>query len=116
MFKAPIIGALFISFATGVGYTQASETSAGNVNAGRTYAIVTCSRCHDVKSRVAPSGPTGGAPTFYAVANSKNVTVTGLHVFLANPHPSMPNLVIGPRDKQNVIAYILSLKNSKEPL
>jgi hypothetical protein len=38
------------------------------------------------------------------------MTRLALKVFLQSPHASMPNLMVGGEDADNVIAYILSLK------
>jgi hypothetical protein len=39
------------------------------------------------------------------------MTATALHVWFQTPHPSMPNLILRSSDKENVFAYILSLKD-----
>jgi hypothetical protein len=37
----------------------------------------------------------------------------GIGVFLRTPHRNMPNLVISDSDRDNVIAYILSLRDKR---
>ena len=97
--------------------TLAAETAqVGNARAGLVYATKTCSACHDVKAQEDRRVSVAGAPTFRAVA--KTWTTLGLNVFLTTPHATMPNLMIADRDRKNVIAYIMSLKDSPktEPL
>jgi hypothetical protein len=53
------------------------------------------------------------APTFRAIANTPGMTALALTVFLRTPHRSMPNLVIADSDRDNVVAYILSLRDKR---
>jgi hypothetical protein len=39
------------------------------------------------------------------------MTATALTVWLTTSHPTMPNIVIEPNDMDNVVAFILSLKD-----
>ena len=43
------------------------------------------------------------------------MTATALAVWLRTPHKSMPNLMIAPQDRNNVIAYIVSLRDDRSP-
>jgi hypothetical protein len=38
------------------------------------------------------------------------MSITALTVWSRTSHPTMPNLVIGPEDMDDLIAYILSLR------
>jgi hypothetical protein len=51
------------------------------------------------------------APDFHAIANMSSTTPFGLMVWLTNPHPSMPSLVLTRQESTDVIAYILSLRD-----
>jgi hypothetical protein len=53
------------------------------------------------------------APTFRAIANTPGMTALALTVFLRTPHRNMPNLIISDSDRDNVIAYILSLRDKR---
>ena len=110
------IVALIASGAAAAEALAAETTRAGNARAGLVYATKTCSACHDVKAQEDRRVSVAGAPTFRAVA--KTWTTLGLNVFLTTPHATMPNLMIADRDRKNVIAYIMSLKDSPktEPL
>ena len=39
------------------------------------------------------------------------MTATALRVWLQTSHPTMPNIMLAPNDMDNVVAYILSLKD-----
>ncbi len=91
------------------------ERSEGDLAAGRNYAQGTCAQCHNVTARGPRLFGMFGTPDFYAVANAKTTSALGLNVFLTTPHPTMPNLIIAPEDRRNVIAYILSLRRAKKP-
>jgi hypothetical protein len=41
------------------------------------------------------------------------MTATALTVFFRNSHRDMPNLVLSDDDRDNVIAYVLSLRENK---
>ena len=81
----------------------------GDPVAGRLYAKETCTPCHSISAED-PVSPVIEATDFVTVANTPGMTRTALTVFLGTPHPTMPNLVLEPQDKDDVIAYILSLK------
>jgi hypothetical protein len=57
------------------------------------------------------SSPEPTAPPFKDVANTPGMTETALTVWLRTSHPTMPNIIVEPADMDNVIAYILSLKD-----
>ena len=44
------------------------------------------------------------------VADQPGITATALQVWMQTSHPTMPNIIVAPKDMRNVIAYILSLK------
>ena len=46
-------------------------------------------------------------------ANTPGMTITALTVWSRTSHPAMPNFVIDPKDMDDLIAYILSLKERK---
>jgi hypothetical protein len=71
-----------------------------------------CAECHAVLPSDTVS-PDAKAPTFKAVANTPGMTATALTVWFRSPHPAMPNLIIDPKDKEDLIAYILSLQDKR---
>jgi mono/diheme cytochrome c family protein len=84
----------------------------GDARRGRDYAQQLCSECHNVGSSDAQS-PNTKAPPFRHIANTPGMSVTALTVWSRTSHPTMPNLVIEPDDMDDLIAYILSLKDRK---
>ncbi len=81
----------------------------GDANRGLDYVKKSCTECHAVEAAEAYS-PNPDAPTFEEVAKTPGMTARALVVWLQSPHPTMPNLMVPPEDRDNVVAYILSLK------
>ena len=77
----------------------------GNPRAGGQTAAVLCVPCH----QIGEPGQ-GGAPRFADVANMPSTTALSLKVFLRSNHNEMPNLIIPDSETEDLIAYILSLK------
>lgn len=87
---------------------QAQAPTPGDPRAGRDYALRNCTSCHMVSLRQSP--PVHTAPGFQAIADMRSTTQMSLHAFLSTPHPRMPNFIVPPKDADDVIAYILSLR------
>jgi mono/diheme cytochrome c family protein len=79
----------------------------GNSQAGFVYAQQYCAKCHGISGE---KSPLPQAPRFKNVAEQSGMTLTALTVWLQTSHPTMPNIIVGPQDMRNVVAYILSLK------
>lgn len=84
----------------------------GDASKGLVYARKVCAQCHNV-SRDDAVSPNSRAPTFRQVANTPGMSITALTVWSRSSHPTMPNLIIEPNDMDDLIAYILSLKDRK---
>ena len=76
----------------------------GDPTAGERLAALNCAQCHG--SLDAP----GGAPAFATIAMMPSTTSESLNVFLRTPHATMPDLILSPSDRSDLIAYILSLR------
>ena len=98
---AMLIGAVIILAA------RAKAEDIDNAQAGYTYAQAYCAKCHGISGE--PS-PLPQAPRFKIVAEQPGITAMSLQVWLQTSHPTMPNIIVEPKDMKNVIAYILSLK------
>jgi cytochrome c len=98
-FSALVCSALLLATTT-----PAPAQDQGDPAAGRRLVEQSCSDCHG------PSSATTRAPSFAAVAAMPSTTALSLGVFLRTSHPTMPNVMLGPADLDNVIAYILSLR------
>ena len=92
--------------------TSAIAQQAGDAGAGATYAKQYCSKCHAIGDIQISPEPT--APRFKDIANTPGMIAAVLDVWLRRPHVYMPNVVVEADQIDNVIAYILSLKNRSE--
>ena len=81
----------------------------GDPEAGGAYAQTVCAQCHTINGAEPSPEPT--APPFEVVANTPGMMGTALAVWLTTSHPTMPNIVLEPQDLDNVIAFILTLKD-----
>jgi tetratricopeptide (TPR) repeat protein len=84
----------------------------GDARKGLAYAQRVCAECHNVLRSEATS-PNRQAPPFKKVADTPGMSVTALTVWSRTSHPTMPNFVIEPADMDDLIAYILSLREKK---
>jgi len=92
--------------------TALHAQEAGDPLLGRRLARSECAACHAVEPGEARS-PNGFAPTFMAVATTSGISAMALYAFLQTPHADMPDLVLKPDEIRNVVAYILSLQQSR---
>jgi mono/diheme cytochrome c family protein len=76
----------------------------GDAHAGERLAALNCAQCHG------PLDTPGGAPAFATIAMDPSATAEALNLFLQTPHATMPNLVLSPTDRSDLVAYILSLR------
>ncbi len=76
----------------------------GDPAAGERLAAATCAPCHS------PAGMHSRAPAFAAIAAMPSTTEASLTVFLETSHAPMPNLILSTAERNNLIAYILSLR------
>jgi mono/diheme cytochrome c family protein len=84
----------------------------GDARKGLNYARKVCAACHNVQRSDAKS-PNSKTPPFKQIANTPGMSVTALTVWSRTMHPTMPNLIIEPNDMDDLIAYVLSLKDNK---
>ena len=82
-------------------------------DAGRGLAVArqVCSECHAIQAQQLHS-PHARAPTFLALATTPGMTSTALSVALTTPHAGMPMFRLTAEQRDSIIAYILSLKQS----
>jgi mono/diheme cytochrome c family protein len=90
----------------------AGEALAGDrvdVTRGGELAQRWCRECHaigrDEKERVYTE-----VPTFAEIAQLPSTTEVSLRAFLQTPHPNMPNIMLAPDEIDELVAYILDLK------
>lgn len=80
----------------------------GDAVRGATVALQVCAACHAVRRGDASTYPQ--APPFTVIAETKGMSPTALAVALLSPHRAMPNIMLDPQERADVIAYILTLK------
>ena len=97
-----------LALAVSLNGVAVAQVPTGDPIAGAAIAERWCTSCH----AVGPAGvrATDGAPTLHSVANRASTTVTSLTVFLRTPHDRMPDLSLTREETQDLIAYILSLR------
>ena len=90
-----------------------ASPKSGNPPAGHDFALGTCTPCHVVAPDQKSPVRFADAPDFRAIARAPGTTQIGLNIWLTNPHPTMPKLVLDPQEAADVIAYILSLRDQR---
>ena len=106
MYRSAILAALAVALA----YGTALAAEPGDPARGLSYAKKFCATCHGVEAKDV-SSPNPDAPTFKEYANRLIPAGTALAIWLQiSPHPTMPELVVPLDDRQDLIAYIVSLK------
>lgn len=107
--KRPAI--LFAALALAVTAATAWAASVGDTRAGKALAVRICHDCHVVAPNMEkPYNAAFGAPSFLNLADDAAVTEFRLRRFLSTPHFRMPNIKLSEKETDDVIAYILSLK------
>ncbi|HEY9058611.1 MAG TPA: c-type cytochrome [Aurantimonas sp.] len=85
----------------------AEAQSKGDAAAGRAIAERWCAACHIVS----PEQTSGNADvlTFMTIAKQADDELGSLKVFLADPHPVMPDMSLTGQEIRDIAAYIASL-------
>jgi len=80
----------------------------GDAKAGRVLARTWCAQCHVVAADQKQASDI--APPFAQIANDPSKSALGIAVWLADPHPPMPNLSLSQDQIDDLVAYIQTLK------
>jgi len=83
--------------------------AAQDILRGQALAERWCANCH-VVNRGATTGRSDGLPTFPAIAARKEMTAATLRGAMTATHSRMPDLQLGARDQDDLVAYIFSLR------
>ena len=94
--------------------TPVQGQDGGNAALGLALARQVCSECHAIQAQQLQS-PQARAPTFLALSTTPGMTATALSVALTTPHAGMPMFRLTAEQRDGIIAYILSLKQSGSP-
>ena len=81
----------------------------GNPDAGLAYAREVCSGCHAVEKGQTVSINIK-APPFDTIATSKLITSREIVGWLQSSHPDMPDLMVPPDKRADVVAYLTRFK------
>ena len=81
----------------------------GDPQKGLALAQQVCSECHAIRTGQVRS-PNSTAPTFLELATAPGITIAALSVALTTPHAGMPMFRLTAEQREDVIAYILSLR------
>lgn len=106
-----LVGRLLVSvlaFATLMDVAAAQEVR-GNIRNGLHLAQHWCGSCHRMTPLEIPD--TRGIATFVEVARLPSTTALSLRAFLYTSHADMPNIQLSSADADDLIAFILSLKD-----
>jgi mono/diheme cytochrome c family protein len=107
LMKYVICWVTFLAFSVVVspGHTQ----SVGDPREGLALAQEVCSECHAIR-RGQVRSPNSRSPTFLELATAPGMTPVALLVALTTPHAGMPMFMLTAEQREDVIAYILSLR------
>ncbi len=105
MRRTIMLAVLYASF--GAGATALAQ-GIGDPAAGRQLAEAWCTECHVI----GPKSVEGvmRAPDFATVAKRPATTALSLNVFLRSSHDNMPNFILTRGQADDIVAYILTLK------
>jgi len=95
------------------GGTVRADPMVGSPEDGLAYAREVCSTCHIVE----PSQRRVmliESLSFAQIAADAGTTEMGLRAFFITPHVVMPDFIFTPKQKDDLIAYILSLKDTQD--
>ena len=104
MKRAICLAAFLTLSAVGPGHAQV-----GAPQEGRALAQEVCSECHAIEKGQVRS-PNVRSPAFSELATTPGMTPVALMVALTTPHAGMPMFVLTTDQREDIIAYILSLR------
>ena len=86
-----------------------ADPMVGNAQDGLAYARAVCSDCHIVEKSQTKVGLIHSL-SFEQIAADAGTTEMGLRAFLRTPHVLMPDYILTPEQTDDLVAYILGLK------
>ena len=97
-----------IALALAAAVSNVNAQAVGDPKEGLTLAQKICAECHATVAGQDLS-PNAQAPTFVTLAATPGMTRTALLVALTTPHAGMPMFMLDDKQRDDIIAYILSL-------
>ncbi len=108
MGQTMILSVTVVAMLAMTGPMVAQPSESGSISSGHQIAITICGNCHEDP---ASSQKTTIGPKLEDIANRPSTTVLSLKEFLRSRHKGrMPNFLLSRAHTNDVIAYILSLK------
>lgn len=101
--------ALALASAISITAPTASAQDAAAIARGKAYATQNCAGCHAVDD-TRPS-PNQAAASFREITNTPGMTPLAITVWLQTPHRLMPHIIVEPDDREDLIAFLTSLKS-----
>lgn len=86
-----------------------AQDTPGDVASGRRLAETLCANCHQIDFQQPKAA--ARAPGFVQIAKMPSTTGLALSVFLKTSHDVMPNYILSRQESEDIVAYILSLKD-----
>jgi mono/diheme cytochrome c family protein len=108
LIRRHILLAALIAFPIASGVPSAAQ-EVGSAGRGLALARQVCAQCHAVQKQQTES-PNADAPGFQDIASIPGMTAMALSAALNTSHQTMPNLVLDPDERADIVAYILGLK------
>lgn len=93
--------------------THAAAQNLGDAKQGSLLARSVCAQCHGVRAGELRS-PNPMAPNFTSIATTLGMTDRALRVWLQSSHPTMPNIILTNNERDDVVAYIMSLRSANQ--
>jgi len=106
------VARLVTIFALSVATNHVHAQEAGNSQDGLELAQQVCSECHAIRREQIRS-PNPQSPTFVEIATTPGMTAVAVLVALTTPHAGMPMFILTTNQRENIAAYILSLKERR---
>lgn len=106
-----ISGALLLAVTfSATAFGVSAQDLPGDAMNGQRLAETWCVSCHEIRPKegVALLGP----PNFQAISDLPSTNALSLNVFLQSPHGNMPDIHLSRSERDDLIAYILSLKKN----
>ena len=86
-----------------------AQNAPGDIASGRHLAETMCADCHQIDFQQ-PKSVTR-APGFVQIAKMPSTTGLALNVFLKTSHDVMPNYILSQQESDDIVKFILSLKD-----
>ncbi len=83
-----------------------------DLDLGHALARAWCATCHAVEPGQR-TGPFAGVPSFTAIAHQPSTSAASLRAWLVTAHRDMPDVKLKPEEIDEVVDYILRLREEK---